>query len=179
MAPKPSSAGVGGGLAAISPPGCPWSPQWKVRGPSGGSGGSKTPWPVPGCRAGAGPRGLPHLEMNWHVSSPVQTFRRSWGQRADRSPFILSLLLCVWASLAAWYPGGHRENPQQEKPWSPQGHCSPSIPSHAGPVAGDTHPLSPGSLGVLVPCTRPHNHMHTAKHSPQQSPWRLSGCPPL
>lgn len=120
-------------------------------------------------------------ETHWHVSSPAQTFRRSWGQRTDRSPFILSLLLLlhVWASLAAWHPGGHRENPQQEKPWSSQGHYGPNTPSHAGPVAGDTCPLSPGSPGVLVPCTRPHHHMHTAKHSPQQSPWRLSCCPPL
>lgn len=57
-------------------------------------------------------------ETHWHVSFPAQTFRRSWGQRADRSPFILSLLLLlrVCASLAAWHPGGDRENAQQEKP---------------------------------------------------------------
>lgn len=58
------------------------------------------------------------------------------------------LCLGITGSIA---PGGHRENPQQEKPWSPQGHCSPSTPSHVGPVAGDAHPLSPGSPGVLSP----------------------------
>lgn len=120
-------------------------------------------------------------ETHWHVSFPAQTFRRSWGQRADRSPFILSLLLLrVCASLAAWHPGGHRENAQQEKLWSPQvAPCSPRTSSHAGSMVGDTHPLSPGNPGVLVPCTRPPHHKHTVKHSPQQSPWSLTHCPLL